>query len=917
MTKTHVFSMAAFLCLLPICSFAQILVSASTPAIQNFNNIGSSASNPLPANWKMSAAGGGLTAGWSSATNVTATTNQAGPGNSPTAGGRYNWGTSVTERALGFMTSSGYASPNAIMAFYQNTAGGTISALHISFSIEQYRANTTAATVTFFFSKDGQNWQAVTDGDVSFAASGGSSYSFSPPVTAIRTFVLSNIQLADNENFYLRWVFATGSSNSQGLGLDDVSVSSNVTYYPRTSATDLSQVSDWTTDINGIGGVSPVNFTSYNQLFHLNNNVANPVVRNAWTISGGPILFLNNSNPLEFTAAASFTVGSGSIADFNHKPVLLRSAASGTAFIGSITGILSNATNVTVERYISSNNNRAYRLLAPSVNTATSIRQHWQEAGSNTPGYGTHITGSTTGANGFDITQTGQPSLFTLNPVTFDYTPVPNTDVALLDAKTGYLLFVRGDRTIDLSSTASPLPSTNTTLRTTGTLLTGEQKFTNLPGDEEFSLVTNPYVAPINWVNVHTASTNLKQFYTFWDPNVSAPTGGYVTIGADGSSSHPGISNATTVIQSGQAFFVQATAGSASAEMKVLETHKSTANNIDVFRIGNHTEIFTSALFYRDQSNNRVNADAASSYFNNNYSAAIDENDASQFPNWNEDVAIGRGDYELSIETRALISARDTIPFVLSRLKVQAYEWQFNAANFNHPDLNAILVDKFLNSRTPISLNGITVIPFAVTSNSASAAADRFMVVFEANNILPVNMTAVKAYQKGKDIQIEWNVPTEVNMEKYEVEKSIDGRLFTKTATHQAKNNGNSVDYAWLDTNPVAGNHYYRIKAIGNTGEAQYSKVMKVSIGKAGYGIAAYPNPLTGNAITLTVNLPKGHYTIRLTNQLGQEIHREAWMHQGGAATQTVQARTELPQGVYLITLSDGNKQYAQSLLKK
>ena len=59
-------------------------------------------------------------------------------------------------------------------------------------------------------------------------------------------------------------------------------------------------------------------------------------------------------------------------------------------------------------------------------------------------------------------------------------------------------LYIRGDRTIDLTNVTPPLPSNNTTLRATGTLLTGAQSFTGLTGNSGFSLVTNPYASPIS-----------------------------------------------------------------------------------------------------------------------------------------------------------------------------------------------------------------------------------------------------------------------------------------------------------------------------------------------------------------------------------------------------------------------------------
>ncbi|MFY7885664.1 MAG: LamG-like jellyroll fold domain-containing protein, partial [Dolichospermum sp.] len=115
---------------------------------------------------------------------------------------------------------------------------------------------------------------------------------------------------------------------------------------------------------------------------------------------------------------------------------------------------------VTVERYIPAGN-RAFRFLASPVTTTNFIRGNWQEGVNNTSidyannqnpvaSYGMHITGSTTGLNGFDATQTGAASIFTFNNTTQSWSAIANTNATNLLAGNAYRLMVRGDRSIDL-----------------------------------------------------------------------------------------------------------------------------------------------------------------------------------------------------------------------------------------------------------------------------------------------------------------------------------------------------------------------------------------------------------------------------------------------------------------------------------
>ena len=210
-------------------SWGQISIPDTSAVTQNFNGIGATTTAPLPSNWKMSAAGQGSTAQWSTVANLTAVAQGASSG-SPTGPGSYNWGngTTTTDRAVGFMSSGSYASPNSVMAYYQNNTGSTITALTIAFDYERYRVNTAAASVAFFTSTDGLNWTAQTSGDSGAFATGASTYNFTSGTVVSKSFSVSGLSIPATGAVYLRWVFNTTGSNSQGIGLDNVSVAATV-----------------------------------------------------------------------------------------------------------------------------------------------------------------------------------------------------------------------------------------------------------------------------------------------------------------------------------------------------------------------------------------------------------------------------------------------------------------------------------------------------------------------------------------------------------------------------------------------------------------------------------------------------------------------------------------------------------------
>lgn len=197
------------------------LTALDTAGTENFNSM--AATLNLPPAWKMHASTSSPT--WAGAGS---TVTQAANSGGPTSGGTYNWGnTAGTDRAVGAMTSSTFSSPNNLLAKVRNNTGGTLTALSINFTVERYRVNTAAASVELYYSTDGSAWTLISGGNVtnSDLPTGTSAYDFAPGLTVSRSDVTqAGLSIANGADFYLRWNINTTGSSSQGIGIDDVSI---------------------------------------------------------------------------------------------------------------------------------------------------------------------------------------------------------------------------------------------------------------------------------------------------------------------------------------------------------------------------------------------------------------------------------------------------------------------------------------------------------------------------------------------------------------------------------------------------------------------------------------------------------------------------------------------------------------------
>jgi hypothetical protein len=100
--------------------------------------------------------------------------------------------------------------------------------------------------------------------------------------------------------------------------------------------------------------------------------------------------------------------------------------------------------------------------------------------------------------------------------------------------------------------------------------------------------------------------------------------------------------------------------------------------------------------------------------------------------------------------------------------------------------------------------------------------------------VVPVTLSNFSAKQLGNaDITIQWRTEQEINTDKFDVEKSSDGQVFSTVTTTKAQGNSNiAKDYTITDKNPSTKGEfiYYRLKMFDNDGSFKYSDIVKVTI---------------------------------------------------------------------------------------
>lgn len=448
-------------------------------------------------------------------------------------------------------------------------------------------------------------------------------------------------------------------------------------------------------------------------------------------------LTLNNTAGLTLDGTTNVTgvldVVAGNLATSGN--LVLKSTATGSARIAAVTGSITG--EVTVERYIPQGK-RAFRFLTPGVTTTNFISNNWQT--------GTHITGSDTGANGFDTTLTGNASMYVYNNNTAagsGWGAIANTDATNLVAGNGYRMLVRGDRNVDLGQASAADMNAAVTLSAKGTLKTGQVVFdavstpainaTENATTNGYSLIGNPYVSPVNWDLV--TKLGVEDVYYAWDPNMgtAAQRGRYVAYSQTVGSNNLPESGVNQYIQPGQAFFVKNTVLGVAGAVTFEESNKA-SQSTNVFRTNTTEEksVFRIAVYDANETEAAYPIDGTIAVFGSNYENTIGLGDVEKLYGSGEHLAFGRNNKLLAIDALAPVTAEDELHVkTLQFTAGKSYTFKINAANFSE-DMQAFLIDQYANTETQLNLSGANSVNFATTSEANSYGSDRFRVVFRS-----------------------------------------------------------------------------------------------------------------------------------------------------------------------------------------
>ena len=207
-----------------------------------------------------------------------------------------------------------------------------------------------------------------------------------------------------------------------------------------------------------------------------------------------------------------------------------------------------------------------------------------------------------------------------------------------------------------------------------------------------------------------------------------------------------------------------------------------------------------------------------------------------------------------------------------------------------------------------------------VTNNCGTATDAQYVFVNEECgmiNPLPVELMSFTGAASTEGIALNWATATEKDNDRFEVQRSRDGRSFETVGT--VKGNGTisrQMNYSFLDKNAASGANYYRLRQVDYSGAHEFSRMIKVQAsGKTEGSMTLYPNPSTDGVFNIRTKQPVEVATLQIMDISGRVLH-----------TKEVRNTTEISldgkaygmrPGIYLISLKAGKEAMVQKLIIK
>ncbi|HLC82725.1 MAG TPA: T9SS type A sorting domain-containing protein [Bacteroidia bacterium] len=153
-----------------------------------------------------------------------------------------------------------------------------------------------------------------------------------------------------------------------------------------------------------------------------------------------------------------------------------------------------------------------------------------------------------------------------------------------------------------------------------------------------------------------------------------------------------------------------------------------------------------------------------------------------------------------------------------------------------------------------------------------TARIDHIRIIIDYDILLPIELISFEAKCTDKKVEISWAVASQNNNDFFTIERTANGFDFEIIGTVDGAGNSNQIIYySFVDTVPLEGVSYYRLKQTDFNGEYEYYNLLE-SVCDGSPSFVLYPNPAS-DKLTMKFNYLKNeNYMLIVQDALGRTV---------------------------------------------
>lgn len=208
---------------------------------------------------------------------------------------------------------------------------------------------------------------------------------------------------------------------------------------------------------------------------------------------------------------------------------------------------------------------------------------------------------------------------------------------------------------------------------------------------------------------------------------------------------------------------------------------------------------------------------------------------------------------------------------------------------------------------------------YVIVTNTVATQLTLYSDTITLSSVMPVNITRFSGDVSHNNSLLSWQTATEVNTAYFNVQRSIDGIVFTTVGKLNAAVNSNTaLNYSYTDANAFVTNNvlFYRLQEVDKDGHITLSSIIKLGDNNGnGRSMIVYPNPVH-NQLTVKMANVAGSAVIAVTGIDGKKLITQQVGNVANGTTVTVNTAS-LPEGMYVLQVLYKGKTITEKFIKQ